>query len=84
MQLITKSQSTAVITMKEKLFKLFNINYFHFNLSNKHVADDYVIVSNKNTIFRDVYMFVQQIKRIVNIKDVSNRLHLCLRSSVMI
>ena len=84
MQLITKSQFTAVITVKEEFFKSSDINYFHFNLSNEHEAGDYVTVSDKNTIFRDVYMFVQQVKRVVNIKDVLNRLHLCLRDFVMI
>ena len=76
--------STSVIAVKEKPFKSSDISYFHFNLSNEHEADDYVIVSNKNTIFRDVYMFVQQVKRVVNIKNVSNCLHLCLRDFAMI
>ena len=58
MQLITKSQFITVITVKEELFKLFDINYFYFNLSNEHEADDYIIVLSKNTVFRDAYMFV--------------------------
>ena len=49
---------TSIIAIKEKFFKLFNINYFHFNLSNEHEASDYVIVLNKNMIFRNIYMFV--------------------------
>ena len=84
MQLVTKSQSTTIIAVKEKPFKSSDINYFHLNLSNEHKANDYVIVSNKNIIFRNIYMFVQQVKRIINAKNVSNRLHLCLRNSVMI
>ena len=84
MQSVTKPQFTTIIAIKEKLFKPSDINYFHFNLSNEHEADDYVIVSSKNMIFRDVYMFVQQIKQIVNVKNISNRLHLCLRDFVMI
>ena len=76
--------SAPVIAVKEELFKPSDIDYFHLNLSNEHEASDYVIVSSKDTIFRDVYMFVQQVKRIVSVKNVSNRLHLCLRGSVMI
>ena len=73
-----------IIAVKEKLFKLFDINYFHFNLSNEHEENDYIIVSNKNTIFRDVYMFMQQVKRVVSVKNVLSRLYLCLRNFVMI
>ena len=54
--------SVSIITVKEKLFKSFDINYFHFNLLNEHEKNDYIIVSSKNTVFRDVYMFMQQVK----------------------
>ena len=59
MQSVTKSQSTAIIAVKEKFFKPFDINYFHLNLSNEHEAGDYVIVSGKNIVFCNVYMFMQ-------------------------
>ena len=69
-----------------KKFKTSNLNFFNFNffVTSKYSTDD-VINNEKYIIYRDVTLFVQQIKRIVriNVENIVFHLHECLKKSAM-
>ena len=67
-------------------FRAFDLNFFNFNffITSKYFVVN-VINNKKYIIYRDVTLFVQQIKRIVriNVKDIVFHLHECLKKSTM-
>ena len=67
-------------------FKISNIDFFASNLiiTFEYFAND-VINVNKYIIYRDVILFVQQIKRNIriNFENIVSRFHECFRSFAM-
>ena len=81
----SKFQHLQTMSVTKK-FRASNLNFFNFNLfvTSEYPVDD-VINSEKYTIYRDVTLFVQQIKRIarINVENIAFHLHECLRKSAM-
>ena len=84
---IKSSKSTKKNLMIEnKQFNSKNINYFDFNFENKLTVTENVIThSEKNIYYKNVYVFVEKIKKmtiIFDVKIVRQNLSSCLRKTV--
>lgn len=74
----------TVIPVRKDEFKPQEIGYFHPGLVvTKEQPEGPYVIAGKDTIYRDVHMFVQQAKRVGRTKNVAAGLHLCLRGSAM-
>ena len=74
------SINPAIDTPRKKEFKPQEIDYFHPELAvTKKQPEGPYVIADKDIIYRDVYMFVQQTKRVRRIKAIASGLHLCLR-----
>jgi len=80
-------QSTSlvvVVTIRLEQFKLFDVKYFYLDLfENAHLLDNYIIFG-KNVFYRDIHIFIQQVRRVTTTKNVNKQLYLCLRKSAII
>ena len=79
-----QSALVAIVAIKPKQFKPSNVEYFYLDLSEDIYALNNYIISEKDVFYRDVYMFTQQVKRVVATKNVDNQLYLYLRKSTII
>ena len=51
------------------------------------IIDNFIEYVDKNIYFRDVYLFIEQIKNIITIKKIDivrNNFYICLRDNVLI
>ena len=81
----SKFQHLQVMSITTK-FRTFDVNFFNLNfyITSKYFAEN-VVNNEKYIIYRDVILFVQQIKRIVriNVENIVFHLHECLKKFVM-
>ena len=78
------SINPTIVTPRKEEFKPQEIDYFHLGLAvTKEQPEELYVIAGKDIIYRDVYMFVQQAKRVGRIKVIASGLHLCLRGSAM-
>ena len=75
-------QDIAII--KQKAFKLLEIKYFYFELSKNTYAIENYIIFEKDVFYCDVYMFTQQIRRVIATKKINKQFYLCLREFTII
>ena len=65
-------------------FKVHEIGFFHPGLAiTRDLSEGLFVISGKDIYYRDVYMFVQQLRRVARSKLVEGHLHLCLRGSAI-
>ena len=65
-------------------FKVHEIGFFHPGLAvSKELPQGPFVTSGKDVYYRDVYMFVQQLRRVARSKSVEGHLHLCLRGTAI-
>ena len=68
----------------DTFFRAQEIGYFHPGLPvTKEQPEGPYTTSGKEIYYRDVHMFVTQVKRVGRKKDIAPHLHLCLRGSAM-
>jgi len=79
-----QSASIVAIAIRSKQFRLFDVEYFYSELLEKFYSTDNYIISRKNVFYCDIYIFMQQIRRVTITKDVNNQLYFCLRKSAII
>lgn len=72
------------IVIKQKLFKFLEVEYFYLDLlENACLLENYIIFE-KDVFYCDIYIFTQQIRRIIVTKEINKQLYLCLRRFVII
>ena len=73
-----------IATPRKEKFKPQEIDYFHPELAvTKKQPEEPYVIAGKDIIYRDMYIFVQQAKRVRRIKAIASDLHLCLRESAI-
>lgn len=70
-------------SLNVETFKSSDMKFFNFSLTKSKEKKD-IIIFEKKIIYRDVHLFVRQVKRIIKFNFMINdNLHLCLRELIM-
>ena len=72
-----------VVIVKSNQFKSSDLDFFYFWYSKNQDATDYVI-DDKKTIYINVHMFVEIVRRFIANKNVFEHLHFCLKNAIQI